>query len=182
MKKKYAILMVFFAATAPYTVQAEDKIGLPDPASIVVPDVTPSNDPKVREEGYKFYYFHNAKVSYTEAHQDLTECRAYLRIGGGTQVPGFIPFGENYSRPVYRGAPMFPGLFSSVMASIIVPKMQRGVESNKMRRCMGTRGYDRFAISEDVWDKLNNGDEAQLLLMQAKLASGPNAKDEVVTR
>jgi hypothetical protein len=179
MKRVYAFMLGLLMAVP---AAAEDKVDLPDPASVTVPDVTPSNDPKVREEGYKFYYFHNANVSYAEAHQDLAECRAYLPVGGGTQVQGFIPFGENYNRPVYVGTPIFPGLFTNVMASIIVPKMERGVASNKMRRCMGTRGYDRFAIPEVTWDKLNNGDEAQLLLMQAKLASGPKPTDEVVTR
>ena len=40
---------------------AQDDIAasLPDPATIKVPDVAPSNDPKVIGDGYKFYYFHN---------------------------------------------------------------------------------------------------------------------------
>jgi len=53
--------------------------------------------------------------------------------------------------------------------------------SNKMRRCVGTRGYERYAIPEAAWDVLNAGDEAQLILMQAMLASAPRAQDEPVT-
>jgi len=53
--------------------------------------------------------------------------------------------------------------------------------SNKMRRCMGTRGYERDAIPEAAWDALNEGDEAQLILMQAKLGSAPKPRDEPVT-
>lgn len=77
---------------------------------------------------------------------------------------------------------MFDGLVVAAMAAIIMPKMQRGLDSNKMRRCMGTRGYDRYAIPEAAWNALNEGEEQQVLLMQAKLASGPKPSDEVVTR
>lgn len=155
---------------------------LPDPSSIALPDTTPSRDPKVREEGYKFYYFHKPEVSFAQAHQDFAECRGYLVVGGPAKVPGFIPWGETHRRKIYQRAPMFDGLVVAAMAAIIMPKMQRGLDSNKMRRCMGTRGYDRYAIPEAAWNALNEGEEQQILLMQAKLASGPKPSDEVVTR
>lgn len=154
---------------------------LPDPATIEVPDVTPSSDPKVREEGYKFYYFHNSEVNFETAYQDLRECRAHLITGGAAAVPGFIPWGEAHRREIPKTTPMY-GIVGAAMAAIIVPKMIRGQQSNKMRRCMGTRGYERYAIAEVTWDKLNDGDEQQLILMQAKLASGPKPQDEAVTR
>lgn len=176
--------IVFCAALATLTISASasDVAPLPDPSTISIPDVTQPTDPKVREEGYKFYYFHNSKVSFAEAHQDLVECRGYLIVGGGTQVPGFIPWGEENRRVVYQGTPMFPGLVTAALAAIILPKMQRGVESNKMRRCMGTRGYERYAIAEKTWDVLNEGEEAHIILVQAKIASGPKPQNEVVTR
>lgn len=174
----FCFVWAFMASSA----FASDTIQLPDPATVSVPDVAPSNDPKVREDGYKFYYFHNPEVSFAEAHRDFVECRAHLVVGGAAQAPGFIPWGEEHRRKVYEGTPMFPGLFTQALAAIILPKMQRGVESNKMRRCMGTRGYVRYAIPEKTWDILNDGEEAQIILMQAKLASGPKPNDEVVTR
>jgi hypothetical protein len=145
---------------------------LPDPATISVPDVTPSADPRVQEEGYKFYYFHNTGVSFAEAHQGFTECRAHLAAGGGTVIPGFVPWDEAHRRRVLQRPPMFPGLFSEAMAAIILPKMERGVRSNKMRRCMGTRGYARYAIPEAIWDAINKGDEQAQIAVQAKLATG----------
>lgn len=178
MKVKTAISLALLATSSAGAVSST----LPDPSSITVPDVTPSTDPKVREEGYKFYYFHKPETSFAEAHQDFAECRAYLVVGGPANVPGFIPWGETHRRKVYERAPMFDGLVVAAMAAIIVPKLQRGLESNKMRRCMGTRGYDRYAISETAWKALNEGDEQQILLMQAKLASGPKPSDVIVTR
>lgn len=180
MKSSVFLCAVLVVLSVP--ANSEDIGPLPDPSTITVPDVTPSTDPKVKEDGYKFYYFHNPEVSFAEAHQDLVECRGHLFAGGAQQVPGFIPFGEEHRRVVYQRQPMFPGLFTAALAAIILPKMQRGLESNKMRRCMGTRGYERYAIPEKAFDVLNNGEEAQIILMQAKLASGPKPQDEVVTR
>lgn len=155
---------------------------LPDPATVEVPDVTPSADPKVREDGYKFYYFHSPDVSFAEAYQDLKECRAYLPMAGPARVPGFIPWDETHRRKSFDSPGMF-GLVGYAIGAIIAPKMERGVRSNKMRRCMGTRGYVRYAIPEATWNKLNEGkDEGAMILMQAKLASGPAPKDEVVTK
>lgn len=153
---------------------------LPDPATISVPDVTPSSDPKVVKDGYKFYYFHHPRISFAEAYQDLTECRAHLVAGGPAAVPGFIPWDEAHRRETPQLTPPY-GLIGGAVAAIILPKMERGVRSNKMRRCMGTRGYARYAITEANWDRLNEGDERQLILMQAKLASGPQPRDQEVT-
>lgn len=176
----FRFLCALCLASSAYSAPLPHKT-LPDPATITAPDVTPSTDSKVREEGYKFYYFHSPDVSFEMAYQDLRECRAHLVSGGMAPVPGFIPWGEKHRREVPQLTPMY-GLVGGVMSAIIVPKLIRGQRSNKMRRCMGTRGYERYAISESVWDKLNDGDEEQLILMQAKLASGPKPADEVVTR
>jgi hypothetical protein len=175
-------LLALAAISAPAAAQtASAPQALPDPATITVPDVTPSADPKVHEEGYKFYYFHSPEVSFAEAYRDLKECRRYLITAGPAIVPGFIPWDEAHRRRVRETAPPF-GLAGGVMAAMILPTMERGVRSDKMRRCMGTRGYDRYAIPEAAWKTLNYGDEEQLTLMQAKLASGPKPQDEAVTR
>lgn len=153
---------------------------LPDPATIAVPDVTPSSDPKVKNQGYKFYYFHQSGVSFAAAYQDLVECRAHLAAGGPARVPGFIPWDETHRREIPQTVSPY-GLVGAALAAIILPTMERGARSNKMRRCMGTRGYARYAITEASWDRLNEGDERELILMQAKLASGPKPLDQEVT-
>jgi len=180
------------AQAAPAAASVTPSVALPDPATITVPDVSPSSDPKIRSEGYKFYYFHNPAVTFAEAYQDLTECRAHLAFGGIQMVPGFIPWDEKHRRKVRQSAGMVvvgPSMLTAVvgsmvtagLAAIMLPKMERGARSNKMRRCMGTRGYVRYAISQSAFDTLNEGEEAQLIAMQAKLASSPKPQDEVVT-
>ena len=147
---------------------------------MTVPDVAKSHDPKVRNQGYKFYYFHNPAVSFAEAWQDLKECRAHLVTAGDASVPGFIPWDEAHRRETIRGTQPY-GRVGAALAAIILPKFERGIRSNKMRRCMGTRGYARYAIPEAAWKVLNDGDEQQFVLMQAKLASGAKPQDEAVT-
>lgn len=154
---------------------------LPDPATIQTPDVTPSRDPKVSQDGYKFYYFHSPRVTFVQAYRDLKECRGHLAIGGPAQVPGFVPWDEAHRRRVVPTSSPY-GLVGAGLAAIIVPKMERGLQSNKMRRCMGTRGYNRYAITEKAWEMLNDGDEERLVLMQAKLAAGPKPQDVAVTK
>ncbi|MDB5704073.1 MAG: hypothetical protein JWN66_1189 [Sphingomonas bacterium] len=169
-------LMLFL----PIAAQAQDAPkALPDPATVSVPDVTPSGDPKVRQEGYKFYYFNNPDVSFAEAYQDLKACRGHLVIAG--PVRGFVPWDEAHRGKTVEPTPMYGGVAIAIVAAIILPKMERGVRSNKMRRCMGTRGYARYAIPEKAWDVLNDGDEQQLLLMQARLAAAPKPQDEAVS-
>lgn len=157
-----------------------DPATIPDPASISVPDVTPSSDPKIKSDGYKFYYFHRSGTSFDDAYRDLTECRGHLVTGGAAAVPGFIPWDEAHQRKIPQRIQPY-GLVGGALAAIILPKMERGARSNKMRRCMGTRGYARYAITEESWNRLNEGDERQLILMQAKLASGPKPVDQEVT-
>lgn len=178
MKLLLALLLV--AQPLPEGQAAEAGPGLPDPATVNVPDVAPTGDPKVAEQGYKFYYFHNPGVSFAEAFRDLSECRAHLVVAGPAKVPGFVPWDEAHRRETRLPAPS--GLVGAVLAGIIVPKLERGLRSNKMRRCMGIRGYDRYAIPESAFDLLNEGEERQLILMQAKLASGPKPRDQAVTK
>ncbi len=59
-----------------------------------------------------------------------------------------------------------------MIGAIVVPKIERGLRNNKLRRCMEPRGYVRYALPETAWKQINEGDERSLVLMQAKLATG----------
>lgn len=173
----------WLACSGPLAAQTEES--LPDPATITVPD-TSANDPEVLKEGYKFFYFNNPAVSFAEAVADIAECRSFLASGAAPSVPGFIPWTEPVQRKQVRGGGFMSmyGLVgvgvSAGLAAIIMPKIERGKRNNKLRRCMEPRGYKRFALPEASWKVLNEGDEKQLVLMQAKLASAPQpAKGEV---
>lgn len=171
-----AATLMLAALMAGWPAIAQDA--LPDPATVNVPAITPSADPKVRKDGYKFFYFHNPSVSFAEAYADLAECQGLIAgtiFGTGGALPAFRPWVET-PRPRQGYG---PGA-SSVLGSILIPKFERGQRNNKLRRCMEPRGYSRYPVAEAVWDQLNDEKNAQALLMQAKLASGPTPQDAKV--
>jgi len=185
MRGRLMIAAGLLACSGP--LEAQTAEGLPDPATITVPD-TSANDPEVLKEGYKFFYFNNPSVSFAEAAADIAECRSFLASGAPPSVPGFIPWTEPVKRKQNGGPGMFGATYGLIgvgitagLAAIIMPKMERGVRNNKLRRCMEPRGYARFALPEASWKVLNEGDEKQLILMQAKLASGPRPAQGEVT-
>jgi len=65
---KYLPILLLLAQPLPAVAQAtEAPPALPDPATVKIPDVSPSQDPKVRSEGYRFYDFNNPAISFAEA-------------------------------------------------------------------------------------------------------------------
>lgn len=180
MRSFAIILLSTLPAGAGVPAQASAQTAhLPDPATVKTPDITPSHDPSVRSEGYKFYYFHRASVGFGQANQDLKECQVYLVPSALPLMPAFIPWDEAYRKRIPEATPMY-GLVGAGILAIIGPKFNRGIVSTKMRRCMGTRGYDRFAIPKGTWETLDKGNEEEVKLMQAKVASGPRPNDEAV--
>lgn len=43
---------------------------------------------------------------------------------------------------------------------------------SKMRRCMEPRGYTRYGVAEEIWEKVADMPPAQGIAVQAKIASG----------
>ncbi|MGC6331175.1 hypothetical protein [Rhizorhabdus sp. FW153] len=152
---------------------AADNPRLPDPGSIEVPDISTS-DPKVISNGYKFFVFHNPSVDFETAYSDIAECRSFLPAGMGRALPGFTPW-IAAPKPDERVA-QFPhqyGLIGAGIESIVAPKMQRGQDATISRRCLELRGYVRYAVTEAIWDTLNDPKNALAVAMQAKVAIGP---------
>ena len=184
MRGRLMIVAGWLACSGPLA--AQTVADLPDPATITAPD-TSASDPEVLKEGYKFFYFNNPSVSFSEAVADIAECRSFLANGAPPSVPGFIPWTEPVKRKQNRGGGFLVayGLLGvgveAGLAAIIMPKIERGLRNNKLRRCMEPRGYKRFALPEASWKILNEGDEKQLILTQAKLASGPQPANGEVT-
>ena len=70
-------------------------------------------------------------------------------MAGPAHVPGFIPWDEANRRETRQCSPFVASptpvgvivgaMVVGAMAAIILPKLERGVRSNKMRRCMAPR-------------------------------------------
>jgi len=157
---------------------ADSGLAPPDPASVQLPELGPIT-PEVISEGGKFFAFVNPSLTYAQAYDDIAECRSFLQTGIMRPLPSFVPWEEPSARPPVVYAPV--GIAAGIIASIIIPKLERGQRNTKLRRCMGPRGYQRFAIPEAAWKTLNEGDEMQLIAKQAKLATTPGLKLPQVT-
>lgn len=168
-----ALLLCFSNPPIPLSAQETANVSLPDPATIEVPDVSPSSDPRVEKQGHKFFYFNNPDATFQQAYSDLAECRQHLPSGAVLTTPRFIPWIEPLNRPAVRGFNPEYGLVGAVIGPILLNHLERGYRANKMRICMKPRGYKRYAIPELAWQKLNEADETQILFMQAKIASAP---------
>jgi hypothetical protein len=171
--KNYAILCLMYLSV-PSTAVAQEAapLILPDPSTITVPDIAPSSDPKVAKQGHKFFYFNNPDVTFEQAYEDFTECRRHLAKGAVIATPAFVPWVEPSVRKA-KGERANTGLVGAFVGSILINHLERGMRANKMRMCMEPRGYKRYAIKEASWQTLNEGDEAQILLMHAKIGSAP---------
>lgn len=175
MTIRYAFLLTALVAMPGL---AQPSLAPTDPATVQLPDLG-STTPEVIKEGGKFFAFVNPSLTYAQAYEDIAECRSFLPTGVFRQLPSFVPWEEPSVRPpiVYRPV----GLAAGILVSIIMPKLERGQRNNKLRRCMGPRGYRRVAVPEAAWQALNEGDELQLIAKQAKLATMPGVQLHEVT-
>lgn len=153
---------------------------LPDPATITLPDVTPSTDEKVRKDGARYFYFHKAGVSFAEAYADIAGCYRYLFAGEVMRVPGFAPWVEPGPRRTIARTPQY-GFVGAIIGGMIAGPLLRSDRNSKLRRCLDPRGYQRFAIPKEIWKAVMDGDLRDSILRQAKLASGPTPHDTPVT-
>jgi hypothetical protein len=168
------------ASLWPNVAAADGATLLPDPASITAPDIG-TNDPNVLAKGYKFFVFYNSAVDFATAYADISQCRSFLPAGLGRALPGFIPWvaAQPPATPTYT--PSRLGLIGDLMVTAIEPKVDRGRNNTILHRCMETRGYVRYPVSEAVWNALNDPKNAQLVAMQAKIAAGAKPPQPEVT-
>lgn len=145
----------------------------PDPASISLPDLTPSHDPKVIADGGKYYYFHKAGVSYAEAYEDFSECYRYLPSSHVDQsLPMFAPWSEKPGVERLQPANNY-GLVGAGIMALIGGAIERRTRQAPVRRCLETRGYVRYPVPESVWRQLIDGYSERSIALQAKAASLP---------
>jgi hypothetical protein len=175
-----AAFAILSASSAPASAQGE---GPPDPATVELPDLTPSRDPEVIANGGKHFYFHMAGVSYAEAYEDFSECYRYLPVAGGVDVllPMFAPWGRTPGVEAIQPANNY-GLVGMGIAALFLGPIERKSRQSRLRRCLETRGYVRYPLSEKVWNELIDGYSERSIAVQAKAASMPAPDARPVTR
>ena len=174
-------MLAAIAGASPASAQADAP---PDPATVTLPDMTPTRDAGVIEDGWKHFYFHKAGVSYAEAYADFRECYRFLPVPGlmGTRMPTFAPWPEPL---VLRPEPptIGPyGLVGVVIVAIISGPLERRSYQARLRRCLEPRGYVRYPLREEAWRQLTDDYSRRSIALQALAASGPAPGLPAVTR
>jgi hypothetical protein len=155
----------------------------PDPATIALPDMTPTRDPGVIRDGWKHFYFHKAGVGYAEAYADFAECYRFLPVAGmSPALPAFSPWTEPLVlRPIPPSTGQF-GLVGVAIGAMVAGPLERRAHQARMRRCLEPRGYVRYPLREEVWAALIDDYSRQSIALQALAASGPAPGLEPVAR
>ncbi len=66
----------------------------PNPQTITVPDLSRSSDPDVVSNGWKYFFFQKAGVSFEEAYGDFADCARFLQPNdwGTVKLGRFVPW------------------------------------------------------------------------------------------
>jgi hypothetical protein len=146
--------------------------------------------PEIESDYDKYFYFHRADTTFTEAYTDIRECDA-LASGSRIYLGGDNAFMSSAVAQYGLGGAI-GGALGSVLADAIFGAAQRRKERRvKMRNCMGFKGYQRYGLAKDLWESFNfqegNGrkkeeERDRKIRLQAMVASGPAPKQEALPK
>ena len=163
---------------------ADEKI---DVAAIVLPSLEYAASADLAKDFDKYYYFNRADTDFRTALADIRDCdglsRGLSSPYGNSQVP--YPYAGTMAGAV-GGA-----IGNLMVAAIFGSAQKRAARRVNMRRCMFFKGYQRYGLPKDVWQKFNfeeglssvEENKRQVYLMQqAKAASGERPRTEALGR
>lgn len=144
----------------------------------VVPDLSFTDSPEARQDFQKFFFWHRPDTDFATAYRDIRECDDFAR--GISFHTANTPVPYPYTG-VLAGA--VGGAIGDAIADAIYGSAERRLTRRiNLRTCMGYKGYDRYGLPKDVWEKFNfeegnrtvkEPDRVIYLAQQAKIASGP---------
>jgi hypothetical protein len=172
MRKLVAALII--AASLQPAADAQDAPPLPDPAAVVVPDLSGSGKPEVIREGSKYFFFHQEGVGFEKAHADLSDCFRFLQPSSWESVHmnRFVPWDSRPGRrTVFTRNPY--GLVGAILVGAVEGSLNHRDYQAKLRSCMEPRGYIRYGVAENIWKRVTGLPQDQSIAVLAKIASGP---------
>ena len=161
----------------PETVGADLLTAIPDPATVVMPDLAFKPTPEIEATYEKYYYFRRVDTTFQEALADVRECDGLARG---------LAMSTNYNTSYYYyGASPLAGAVGGAIGSAIAVAIFGSAELRKarrvnMRRCMHYKGYQRFGLEKGRWQTFNfeeglssvkEVDRQRMLAQQAKVAA-----------
>jgi hypothetical protein len=146
----------------------------PDPASVVVPDLTFTPTKRDPNHYWEYFAFHKAGATYQKAFADLVECAGYSHyLVASGPVPKVVMFGDGRKIARDDAAPMFAGVVPSIIFAMASNSVNHSVERANTRRCMAYKDYKRYGLNSAIWDKISDGSEVVIIARLALIASAP---------
>ncbi|QQV78184.1 hypothetical protein H5J25_05610 [Sphingomonas aliaeris] len=175
--------------TATYLADSASPFGPPpaadDDAKIAMPDLAFKADVTTDANFDKYYAFRRANTDFKTAYADIAECDSYAR--GLQSGIGYVATPYPY---VGTMAGAVGGAIGNAMAVLIFGSAEkRRLRRVNMRTCMHFKGYNRYGLSKDVWDKFNFEEgigsvtekkRYMYLKQQAMVASSGNLQGKVL--
>lgn len=197
MRKRGVARAALLLALAPTAVQAQAIKTEPEKRiftaaeieAIPMPDLAYTPTPMIAENFDKYFFFHREGTDFSAAYADITECDSlasginfYMGADSGAMAAAMANYG------VVAGAA--GGVIGGLLADAIFGSAERRrIKRINMRNCMFYKGYDRYGLEKELWQKFhfeeglsreNAKDREAALLKQARVASGPKPQWEVL--
>jgi hypothetical protein len=159
-------------------------------AAVALPDTAFEATPADIETYDKYFYFHRDGTDFDTAYNDISECDA---VSSGIN---FYGGGDSYMTNYYIGQYGMAGAAGGVIGSAIADAVfgsaeRRRIRRINMRNCMGFKGYDRYGMEKERWQafhfeegfgRVKDEKRTGYLMKQARVASGPRPKAEVLPK
>ena len=159
-------------------------------AAVAMPDTAFEATPADIETYDKYFYFHRDGTDFDTAYNDISECDAVA--SGINFYAGGDSYMSNYYATQYGMAGAVGGAIGSAMADAIFGSAERRrIRRINMRNCMGFKGYDRYGMEKERWQafhfeegfgRVKDEKRTGYLMQQARVASGPKPKAEVLPK
>lgn len=158
----------------------------PEEASaITMPKLDGPVTPMDAENFDKYYYFHRDDADLATAFNDISECDGYARG---------VATGYRYQQASYPYTYTMAGVAGAAIGNLMVAAIFGSAEKRRMRRvnmraCMGFKGYQRYGLPKELWEKFNFEEgldgvsddvRRKLLLQQALVASSGIPSGKVI--
>ncbi len=161
------------------TVAADLLTAIPDPAKVVRPELAFKATPEIEATYAKYFYFHRADASFTDALADIRECDGFARgLSMGRDYNVAVPYPYAGTLAGGIGGAIGSALAVAIFGSAELRKQRRV----NMRRCMHYKGYQRYGLEKERWQAFNfeeglssvkEVDRQRMLAQQALVASSP---------
>jgi hypothetical protein len=186
-----SLLAVMPAALQAQAIKSEPEIKIFTAAeveAVAMPDLAYTPDPTIAADFDKYFFFHREGTEFSQAYADITECDS---LASGINIyRGASDAILQNSIAQYGAAGAVGGVLGSLMADAIFGSAERRrVKRVNLRNCMFYKGYDRYGLEKELWQSFhfeeglsreNAKDREAALLKQARVASGPKPKLEVL--